>query len=229
LSHTNKLGFKSRKTKVTIPWAKLCQDPASWISPDSAPDGFQWADPSKIRIGEVFRLFTHWIYRKKAGLEALEWVPSCPLLNDSEEPSRRGRSRRTDKHHSDQTDDETSSETSGKSTESSDEEADKGSSNNSHRSRQWSDHNQSGGPHASPGRQWSEDREWDGFDVRSPPPLADSHHMNRGMIKPLSVCTLLISMLADTQEQSPAGQYLIIWLRSLLTLMHCVLKTQTLV
>jgi hypothetical protein len=209
LRHTNTLGFKSRKTKVTIPWAKLCQDPASWISSDSAPDGFQWADPSKIRIGEVFRLFTHWRHRKEAGLEALEWVPSCPLLDDSEQPSRLGRGQRTDKHHSNQTDDETSSEMSGKSTESSDEEADKGSSDNSHRSRQQSDHRQSGGSHASPGRQWSDDREWNGFDVHTAPLHADSDHENRGMIELLFVYTLLTSKLADTPEQSPAGQYLI--------------------
>ena len=80
-------GYISGKKKATIPWAKLCEDPSSWIKPECVPDGFQWADPSKIRIGDVFRLLDHWRTRKQNHLEPLIWVSSCPLLEDVEHQS----------------------------------------------------------------------------------------------------------------------------------------------
>jgi hypothetical protein len=73
-------GYASGKKKVTIPWSKLCQDPSSWIKSECVPDGFQWADPSKIRIGDVFRLLEHWRLRQANHLKPLIWVSSCPLL-----------------------------------------------------------------------------------------------------------------------------------------------------
>jgi hypothetical protein len=77
----------SGKKKATIPWAKLCQHPSTWIEPECAPDGFEWADPSKIRIGDVFRLLDHWRERKQNHLTPLIWVSSCPLLEDVEQSS----------------------------------------------------------------------------------------------------------------------------------------------
>jgi hypothetical protein len=60
LCDTQVLGYVSGKKKAIIPWAKLCKNPSSWIRPECAPDGFQWADPSKIRINDVFSLLDHW-------------------------------------------------------------------------------------------------------------------------------------------------------------------------
>jgi hypothetical protein len=74
------------KKRQTIPWGKLVKDPSSWISGECIPDGFEWKDPSKIQIGEVFRLLYHWRDREDQDLIPLIWVPSCPLLQDTEEP-----------------------------------------------------------------------------------------------------------------------------------------------
>jgi hypothetical protein len=48
-----------------------------WISEECYPEGFTWADPSKIRLGQVFELLEHWRERKKGGLTPLIWNPSC--------------------------------------------------------------------------------------------------------------------------------------------------------
>ena len=90
--NTGTLGYVSGKPKVIIPWAKLCQDPSSWIKPECAPDKFQWADPSKIRIGDVFRLLDHWRQRQAHGLRPLIWSSSCPLLEDAEQQSEHSKS-----------------------------------------------------------------------------------------------------------------------------------------
>jgi hypothetical protein len=86
LYNTNELGFITGKKRQTIPWGKLVKDPSSWISEECIPDGFEWKDPSKIQIGEVFRLLYHWRDREDQDLIPLIWVPSCPLLQDTEEP-----------------------------------------------------------------------------------------------------------------------------------------------
>src|ERR1700675_2657114 len=57
-------------------------DPSSWIESECTPDGFEWKDPSKIRIAEVHRLLEHWRDRIDRGLQGLIWVPSCPLFQD---------------------------------------------------------------------------------------------------------------------------------------------------
>lgn len=74
------LGYTSQNKQVKIPWAKLSQDPDSWIQPECAPDGFEWANPSKIHIGEVFHLLDHWRERQKEHLKPLIWVSTCPPL-----------------------------------------------------------------------------------------------------------------------------------------------------
>lgn len=86
---------------MTIPWAKLCQDPSSWIKPECAPDEFQWADPSKIRIGDVFRLIDHWRQRQAHGLKPLIWLSSCPLLEDAEQQSEHSRSSSSSRRNTD--------------------------------------------------------------------------------------------------------------------------------
>ena len=62
------LGFISGKKKASIPWAKVTSDPAAWIYEECYPPGFNWADPSKIQINEVFKLFNHWRQRKQSRL-----------------------------------------------------------------------------------------------------------------------------------------------------------------
>ena len=52
------------------------------------PEGFSWADPSKIHKSEVFRLLDHWRQREKEGLTPLIWNPSCELFDDGEICSR---------------------------------------------------------------------------------------------------------------------------------------------
>jgi hypothetical protein len=81
------LGYISGKPKVTISWQSLCQDPLLWIKPECFPDDFQWADPSKIRIGEVFRLLDHWKRRQEQHLKPLIWASTCPVLADVDRSS----------------------------------------------------------------------------------------------------------------------------------------------
>jgi hypothetical protein len=47
-------GFTTGKKKAFIQWGELVKDPSSFIGEECTPDGFEWKDPSKIRIGEVF-------------------------------------------------------------------------------------------------------------------------------------------------------------------------------
>ena len=77
------LEYVSGRKKVKIPWGKICEDPSSWIQPECVPNGFQWADPSKIRIGDIFPLFEHWREQQKHHLSPLIWVPTCPFLRNA--------------------------------------------------------------------------------------------------------------------------------------------------
>ena len=79
---TQNSGYTSGNNNATIPWSKLTNSPSSWIRDECYPEGFSWADPSKIRIGQVFKLLDHWRQREKDGLEPLLWNPSCDLLTD---------------------------------------------------------------------------------------------------------------------------------------------------
>ncbi len=87
-------GHASGKKRATIPWGKLCEDPASWIKSECVPDGFQWADPSKIRVDNIFDLLEHWRQRREHRLEPLIWESSCPLFEDVEQPSENRQDRR---------------------------------------------------------------------------------------------------------------------------------------
>jgi hypothetical protein len=92
---------------VTIPWAKLSSNPSAWIREECFPAGFQWADPSKIRVGQVFQLLDHWRQREKDGLTSLTWNSSCELLTDVERLSQQVRnSRRKDGSESESDSDE---------------------------------------------------------------------------------------------------------------------------
>jgi hypothetical protein len=81
-------GFISGKKNAKIPWAKVSSNPTAWIGEECFPSGFQWADPSKIRVGQVFRLLDHWRQRQKDGLSPLIWNPTCELLADMDQLSR---------------------------------------------------------------------------------------------------------------------------------------------
>ena len=78
-------GYISGNTKAVIPWAKVIADPTAWIDENCYPLGFQWADPSKIRVGQVFQLLDHWRQRKADGHEPLIWNPSCDVLTRFDE------------------------------------------------------------------------------------------------------------------------------------------------
>jgi hypothetical protein len=80
--HICVLGFISGKKKAIIPWAKVVKNPTAWISEECYPEGFHWADPSKIRVKKVFELFEHWRQRRRSGLPPISWNPSCNLLAD---------------------------------------------------------------------------------------------------------------------------------------------------
>ncbi|KAH8978646.1 hypothetical protein EDB86DRAFT_3151891 [Lactarius hatsudake] len=79
--------FVTGNKKQTIPWGVLVKDPSSWIFDDCIPKDFVWKDPSKIQIGEVFRLLYHWKERQDQGLGPLMWVPTSPLFQDQSNAS----------------------------------------------------------------------------------------------------------------------------------------------
>jgi hypothetical protein len=74
------LGYVSRNNKVKIPWRQVNTSQSSWIEPECTPDKFTWTDPSKLTIEEVLLVLEHWMEREKQNLQALIWVPSCPIL-----------------------------------------------------------------------------------------------------------------------------------------------------
>ena len=67
---------------------KVCNTPSDWILEECYPEGFAWADPSKIHKSEVFRLLDHWRQCEKDGLTPLIWNRSCELFDDGEICSR---------------------------------------------------------------------------------------------------------------------------------------------
>ena len=53
------------------------------MTAECIPDGFEWKDPSKIHVGEVFRLLDHWRDREDQGLEPLVWIQTSPLFKNA--------------------------------------------------------------------------------------------------------------------------------------------------
>ncbi|KAI9430604.1 hypothetical protein H4582DRAFT_2063619 [Lactarius indigo] len=91
----------------TIPWGSLSSDPSAWIDEECIPYDFEWKDPSKIRIDEVFCLLDHWRDRQDQGIDPLMWVPTCPLFNDTKQPTIHKRNiRRAQPKQSDGSDEE---------------------------------------------------------------------------------------------------------------------------
>ena len=80
----HEVGFLTGMKKQTIPWGSLVKNPSSWINEECIPHGFQWKDPSKIQMGEIFRLLDHWRDRKDQGLDHLIWVPTCALFQSDD-------------------------------------------------------------------------------------------------------------------------------------------------
>ena len=83
--------YTTGNKNTIIPWGLLSRDPSSWIDSECTPDGFEWKDPSKIRLAEAHRLLEHWRDRVAQGLAALIWVPSSPLFDDEGDAPNRGR------------------------------------------------------------------------------------------------------------------------------------------
>ncbi|KAN0128961.1 hypothetical protein V8E53_013223 [Lactarius tabidus] len=87
--------FITGKKTPFISWGSLAVKPSSWVDAECTPDGFEWKDPSKIKVGEIFCLLDHWRGRIDRGLQGLVWAPSCPLLQDEEHaPTHGGKLRR---------------------------------------------------------------------------------------------------------------------------------------
>ncbi|KAH8992193.1 hypothetical protein EDB92DRAFT_1816038 [Lactarius akahatsu] len=89
---TAHIRYVTRKPKLIIPWGALVKDPSSWIIDECTPDRFEWKDPSKIQIGEVFCILDHWRHRQDRGIGPLMWVPTSPLFDNIEDPPRHQRS-----------------------------------------------------------------------------------------------------------------------------------------
>ncbi|KAI9435908.1 hypothetical protein BJY52DRAFT_1230612 [Lactarius psammicola] len=182
------LGYVSGKKKATIPWAKLSQDPTSWIKPECVPDGFQWADPSKLRIGDVFDLLNHWRQRKQDHLEPLIWVSSCPLLKDVEQPSKHRRApKQRQGHDTDVGGPNDSSDSESSPTSSSD---DPSSSDGNHSALPNSDDNS------------TEDEESENFDLEVSPPHSLSSPQASGSFRGGRRYTSTPSSPIDTQRRS---------------------------
>ena len=56
--------------------------------PDCISDGFEWKDPSKIQIAEIFCLLAHWKAHQDEELNPLIWALTCPFLQDSNNAAR---------------------------------------------------------------------------------------------------------------------------------------------
>ena len=77
------LEYVSGKTNAKISWARVAASPSTWIEPECTPEGFEWADPSKIRIANIFLLLQHWREQQRQRLAPLIWASTCPLLKDA--------------------------------------------------------------------------------------------------------------------------------------------------
>ena len=44
------------------------------------PEGFSWADPSKLWNEQVFQLLDHWRQREEDGMDPIIWNPRCKVL-----------------------------------------------------------------------------------------------------------------------------------------------------
>jgi hypothetical protein len=64
----------------------VTSDPAAWIDEESYLLGFKWADPSKIWINDVFKLFDHWRQQKQSRLAPIIRNTSCEILTNTEKP-----------------------------------------------------------------------------------------------------------------------------------------------
>ena len=83
MSNISAQGFQSGNKKQAIPQGTLVRDPFSWITEACMPDDFEWKDPLKIQIGEIFHLLDHQKDRQDLDLDPIIWVPTCCLLHDA--------------------------------------------------------------------------------------------------------------------------------------------------
>ena len=85
-------GFTTGNKTQVIPWGSLVNDLASWMMAECIPDGFEWKDPSKVQVEEVFCLLDHWRDHEDQGLQPLVWLPSSPLFVDTKQSNRHAQS-----------------------------------------------------------------------------------------------------------------------------------------
>jgi hypothetical protein len=77
--------------KLQIPWGKLAKEPSKWLKKKSYPQDFQWRDPSKIKVDDLFTLIAHWRARVSRGRKTLVWVKSSPFFKGVQGTSRQAR------------------------------------------------------------------------------------------------------------------------------------------
>ena len=53
------------------------------MTAECIPGGFEWKNPSKIYVGEVFHLLDHWRDCEVQGLEPLIWIQTSPLFKNT--------------------------------------------------------------------------------------------------------------------------------------------------
>jgi hypothetical protein len=101
-------GFISGLRNPKIPWSMVSSNPTAWIREECYPTEFPWADPSKIRVGTLYKLLDHWRQRQNDGLTPLIWNPSCELLADGDQLLKNVRTQKrtyTGRPHSDESED----------------------------------------------------------------------------------------------------------------------------
>src|ERR1700744_1669880 len=84
LPYTYHSGAVTGNKHQVIPWGAVLKDPSSWIDSTCTPQGFEWKDPSKIQVNEIFRLLDYWRDRQCEGHDPIVWVPTSPLFQNQE-------------------------------------------------------------------------------------------------------------------------------------------------
>jgi hypothetical protein len=78
----------------SVAWKDMSKDPPSFLLEECYPKDFEWMHPSKIRIGEAFRLLDHWRSRIDNRQEPLIWVTSSKLFENVHRPLPQARTSR---------------------------------------------------------------------------------------------------------------------------------------
>jgi hypothetical protein len=67
-----------------IKGSKISGDLKSWMLQECYLEGFSWADPSKLRISQAYKLLEHWRKCEADGMVLLIWNLLCEILHGGE-------------------------------------------------------------------------------------------------------------------------------------------------